>query len=238
MLAERLSTIIHLQSASDQELRAIDAARTRLFDHLRECCDTSDGSGLPGSVVNRLRALGLTLDEARGALTILLVAGTVSMTAAFPRIAALLIDTGQLGDLHRHPELVARAIAEGLRFVAPVPATMRIAARDTTVGGMRVTAGTRMLILTMNVARDPCLFPRPNRFDASRVHDPAARQPWYGAGPHFCLGFALAQCQLAAALTVLVEARGKVRIVRRRAARHVLLPGYACLAVRVGAGAP
>jgi len=238
MLAQRLSTIIHLQPAGERELRAIEAARTRLFDHLRDCYDGGDGTGLPGSVVNRLRAQGLTLDETRGALTMLLIAGTVSMTAAFPRIAALLIDTGQLAVLKGDPESVARAVAEGLRVVAPVPATTRIAARDITVGGVRVAAGTRILILTMNVARDPSLFARPYCFDANRVHAPAARQPWYGDGPHFCLGFSLAQGQLAAALTVLAEARGTVRIVRRRPARHVLLPGYACLAVRVRAEAP
>jgi cytochrome P450 len=233
MLAQQLSTIIHWRPASERQLRSIEAARQRLFDHLRECYDDRDASARSDSVMGRLRAQGLTLDEARGALIMLLVAGTVSLTAALPRIVAVLIDTGQLAVVQRHPESVARAVAEGLRFVAPVPATTRIAARNTSVGGVQVNAGTRMLILTMNVARDPRHFPRPDRFDVDRVHDPAARQPWYGAGPHFCLGVAIAQCQLTAALTVLAETHGTVEIVRRRPARHVLLPGYAMLAVRV-----
>ncbi|MFL5608930.1 MAG: cytochrome P450, partial [Gemmatimonadaceae bacterium] len=80
---------------------------------------------------------------------------------------------------------------------------------------------------------DGSLFPRPDRFDASRVHDPRARNLWYGAGPHFCLGFAVAQHELFLALQALVAEPGELRIVRRRVGMRRLLAGYSTFEVQL-----
>jgi cytochrome P450 len=140
--------------------------------------------------------------------------------------------------LHAHPELIPQAIAEGLRFITPLPATIRIATRDGRVGGRRIRAGERVVILTCNTARDAKLFPDPDRFDISRVHDPRARHLWYGAGPHFCFGFALAQRELHAVLETLALAPGMLRIVGRQASRGVLVPAFAHLHIRLDPAAP
>lgn len=190
----------------------------------------SDG-GAP-SLVRRLKDAGLAFDEARGVLSLVFLAGTLTTSVALPRLVALLADAGALDALRHDAEGRAHAIAEGLRFTTPVPATARIAARDATLGAHRVRRGTRVAVLTCNTARDPRLFADPDRFDPRRVPEPRARHLWYGAGPHFCLGFHVAQRQLRLVLDALCETPRPLRVVDRSVARRVLMPGYASLVVR------
>lgn len=185
------------------------------------------------SLVRRLRSLGVSFEETRGVISIVFVAGTLTTALALPRIVALLIDSGQIGRLREGRDIIARALDEGLRYVTPTPATVRIADRDVMLRGRRVRAGTRMVILTANLTRDPQIFPDPFRFDVDRVLDPRGRHLWYGAGPHFCFGFALAQRELHRVLETLALLPGRLVIVRRRPAFGALLPRYDRLAIRL-----
>jgi cytochrome P450 len=144
---------------------------------------------------------------------------------------ALLVDSGQLPLLQADATLVPRAVDEGLRYTCPVPLTLRLAAHDCALEAVRVRAGERVVILTSNLARDPQLFPDPSRFDITRRHDPRARYLWYGAGPHFCLGFTLAQRALQEAVGLLAAPPAALRIVHRQASRGVLLPAWRTLRV-------
>ena len=149
-----------------------------------------------------------------------------------PRIVALLLDTGQWSRLRDNPAMLGGAVDEGLRCVVPTPAMVRAVVADTEIAGRHFRRGGRAFIFTYNLAKSAAHFPQPWRFDPARRHDPRARHLWYGAGPHFCLGFALAQAEIRATLETLLAVGGTVAIVRRRAARGVLLPGYARLVVR------
>lgn len=185
------------------------------------------------SFVRRLRDLGLSFDEAKGVISLIFLAGTLTTAAALPRIVALLIDAGRFAGLRGQPEAVPRAVAEGLRYSSPVPATVRIARRNVTLRGHRFRRGARIIILTCNLTRDRRLFPSPDMFDPSRDHDPRARNLWFGGGAHFCLGFPVAQLQLQLVLQALLAEPGELRIVARRAARGVLVPAYSRLDVRL-----
>lgn len=182
----------------------------------------------PESLVARLRALGCDADETRGILSIFFVAGALTLAVALPRAIALLADDHRLQGCAGDAAATAAAVDESMRYACPVPATMRIAARATELGGVRINAGERVVILTANLGRDPLLFPSPDRFDVTRAADPRARYLWYGAGSHFCLGFPLAQRVLRQAVAE-VAAVGPLRVVRRRAARGVLLPAWESL---------
>jgi cytochrome P450 len=229
-LGERIVAGFHLRPSAAWLRRArIDSAD--LADRVRTGFERPDAP--PTSCVRRLRDAGFSFDEARGVLSVLFIAGTLTTAAALPRLVALLVDGGHLPALRLRPESVADAIAEGLRFTTPVPATVRIAQGDAVVGGRRVRAGERLLILTCNTARDPTLFPKPDRFDPTRPYDPCARFLWYGAGPHFCLGFPVAQSQLQLVVRALLATPGTLRVVRRRAAHGVVVPRYARLEVRM-----
>ncbi|GLC25645.1 cytochrome P450 [Roseisolibacter agri] len=231
-LGERIAAGLGFRAPSARRARAMHADCDRLAAMARARWDAPDVA--PRSVIGRLRALGLTFEEARGVLSILLLAGAITTAAALPRLVALLVDGQQWEAARARAQYdLGAVLAEGLRFAAPVPATVRIAARDVSLDGRRVREGTRVVVLACNAARDPALFPDPDRFDVTRTHDARARHLWFGAGPHFCIGFALAQRQLRRTLEALLAVPGTPRIVHRRAARGALIPAYASLVLRV-----
>jgi cytochrome P450 len=186
----------------------------------------------PNSVLARLKDLGLSADEARGVVGMLLVVGTETMTTAVPRTVALLVDSGQLSDLRSEPKLMQSAIDEALRFVVPSPVMVRSVSGDVTIGRHRFAAGQRVMLFTYNLLKHPDLYPRPRRFDIRREQPACARNIWFGAGPHFCLGFGLAQREMRMVLGALIGLPKEIEVVRRTYARRVLVPGYSRLEVR------
>jgi cytochrome P450 len=55
----------------------------------------------------------------------------------------------------------------------------------------------------------------------------------FGAGPHFCLGFALAHREIAAFIEALLDLPGEARVVSRKYPRNMNFPSYVSLKVRV-----
>ncbi len=228
-LGERIASSLQLSKLAASRVDGVQADLARLLAYANDAFARDDLP--PASLVARLKALGCSQDETHGILSIFFVAGALTLGVALPRLASLLIDTGQLDLVVRDRTLVARAVDEGLRYTCPVPATVRIAAHESIVGDVRVNAGERVVLLTANMARDAALFANPDRFDITRAHDARARYLWYGAGPHFCLGFTLAQRTLQYAVAQLAAVPGTLRVQSRRAARGVLLPAWSSLHV-------
>lgn len=227
---ERIASALRLARLPARRLRPVQADLEALLRITREAFARPDLP--PASLVARLRALGCDEDEVRGILSIFFVAGALTLGVALPRVVALLADSGQLALVARDARLVPRAVDEGLRYSCPVPLTLRLVARATRLGDVAVRVGDRIIVLTANLARDPRLFPDPHRFDVTRPHDPQARYLWYGAGPHFCLGFTLAQRALHEAVARLAALEGGLQVVARTPARGVLLPAWRTLVVR------
>lgn len=186
-----------------------------------------DESTVPG----RLRALGLSEDEALGAVGAFVLTGTETIAAALPRIVALLLDSDTMREA-LDDDAAERAIAEGLRWTTPTPVMLRSTLEQRSIGAVRVQPGDRVIIATYAADR------------ASGGFDPASdraanlKQLWFGAGAHFCIGAPLAMAEIRLALAALrrVEAAGRrLRIVDRAPARRQLLPGYARLTLQAAA---
>jgi cytochrome P450 len=189
---------------------------------------------LPGSsVLARVKQLGLTADEARGVIGMLLVVGTETLTTAVPRAVALLVDSGQQRDLRREPKLMQPAIDEALRFVVPSPMMLRSVSAEVTISGRHFRAGERVMLFTYNLFKHPDLYPKPRQFDIHRNQPACARNIWFGAGPHFCLGFGLAQLEMRMVLAAVMGLAREVEVVRRAYGRGVFIPGYSRLDVRM-----
>jgi cytochrome P450 len=176
-----------------------------------------------------MRRLGLTEDEARGAVAAFVLTGTETLVSFVPRLIAIGIDTGWLARLAAAPEHTEAVVAEALRVTVPSPVMLRGVVSPARVGGVRVQPGDRVVIATLSCTRAY------GPFDPQRRPVPPLRALWFGAGPHFCLGAPLAYAEIYAFLHAIVQAwqrAGPLAITHRRAARRVLIPGYAQLMVQ------
>jgi len=150
---------------------------------------------------------------------------------------ALLRNPEQLALLRERPELMGNAVEEMLRYDPSVQMTRRNALEDVEIGGVRVRRGSSVLTILGGANRDPAVFDAPHRFDVTR--DNARRHLAFSAGPHHCLGAALARLEGAVGLSVLLERCPRLALagpVRRRPT--FLLRGLERLPLSAGAAQP
>jgi cytochrome P450 len=103
--------------------------------------------------------------------------------ADFPREREKLVE---------RPGLIPNAIEELLRYEAPSPVQGRTVMRDVEWYGVRVPAGSIMLLLTGSAGRDERQYADPDRLDVERD---IGRHVSFGYGTHFCLGASLARLE-------------------------------------------
>lgn len=212
-------------SLTDQEI-----ARARaIIAEIGTTTSRAWAAGDEDTAVGRMRTFGLTESEALGLASAFLIAGTETIAGLLPRLVAVLHDHGELARVaaaHRagDPEPVAAAIAETARLITPAPIILRNAVRAGRIGGVAVRPGDRVVVSTLNCARAY------GRFDPRRAHPPELRHLWFGAGPHFCLGYPLAMAEIHAVLGTLLD-HTPLRITARRAQSGVLFPAYRRLEV-------
>jgi cytochrome P450 len=113
--------------------------------------------------------------------------------------------------LARHPVLRERVegeesfadsfVEELLRYDSPVQATLRVAARDLSVGGVDVRAGSAILVLLGAANRDPDQFSEPDTFDVDRTNNRTHLA--FGGGPHYCVGASLGRLEARIALAAM-----------------------------------
>ena len=143
-----------------------------------------------------LSADGITVDEVMSTLILLLAAGHET-TANLVGNSTLAVagDAEALAQLRADP---ARAVEELLRAVGPVKRSGRLACVDHELGGVHVPAGSYVYLDIVAANRDPRRYAEPQRLDLTR--EPKGHLS-FGAGPHFCIGAALARLEAAEALT-------------------------------------
>ncbi|GAB3174683.1 cytochrome P450 [Myceligenerans halotolerans] len=244
---ERLAKLA-LGTAGSTTLSAAAISEAKLItDELTVGVPHAFRTAPPSRLLGRARELGLGLEETTGLASLLMVAGTETSASAMMRTVALLIDTGEQHSVLRRLGRAAAGVAaagdhgagdgaddpwepvvrEGLRVTSPASVIGRGVSRDVEIGGARLRAGERIMLLvwSANAAAGP--------FRADREYVRETRQLWFGAGRHLCLGAALARAEIAALLGALWPGDGAVplRVVRRRAARRVIVPGYEELVV-------
>ncbi|GAA4821133.1 cytochrome P450 [Actinomycetospora corticicola] len=145
---------------------------------------------------------GKTLNEIEIALFfgILVFAGNDTTRSTFAGgMQALIENPDQLDLLRREPQRIPNAIEEILRWASPLNFFARTATRDTTIGGVDIAAGERIIMWYTAGNRDSAMIPNAEVFDITR--DKPTHIAFGGGGPHFCLGAHLARREL----TVLLE---------------------------------
>jgi cytochrome P450 len=104
--------------------------------------------------------------------------------------------------LAREPALAETAVEELLRFDGPVPATTKVALRDTEWHGVQLRRGQLVLPFMSSADRDPRRFPSPDDLDLRRAPN---RHLAFAFGIHFCLGAPLARLEARLAFETLLR---------------------------------
>jgi cytochrome P450 len=129
------------------------------------------------------------------------------------------------------PELIPAAVVEAVRIASPIRGFTRQLSRDAEVGGVRLPAGGRVVLLFGAANMDERRYPDPQRFELDRP--PGGHLGW-GNGPHTCVGIHLAKLELAALLRALVAQVETIEIVGPPIRiRNNTLQGIAALPVRL-----
>jgi len=203
-----------------RELAIAKGVLDELTANSREAYRAGGDATVPG----RMRELGLTEDEALGAVGAFVIVGTETLVSYLPRLVAVLVDSGWYPHLLADRSLIDPAIAEGLRVTTPSPVMLRSVVADATIGNVDVRAGDRVVLATF--AANRALGP----FDPSLNTAATLKQLWFGAGTHFCLGAPMAMAEIRLVVDALLAA-GPIRVVSRSASRGVMIPSYASLVI-------
>src|SRR5439155_21048326 len=108
-------------------------------------------------------------------------------------LAALLSHPEQLARVRAEPNRLDAAIEESLRWDTPVLGQARICRADTELRGVRLPAGSTVMVMFAAANRDPDIFAEPDRFDIERRN--VGQHLAFGRGLHFCIGAALARLE-------------------------------------------
>jgi cytochrome P450 len=139
-------------------------------------------------------------DELIAQTLLLYIAGhetTVNLIAG--GALALLRNPSQLALLRDDPALAPNAVEELLRYDSPVQASRRVTLEPVTVGGTDIPAGAFVMASLASANRDE-LFWGADAAEVRLGRDDARHHVSFGAGPHHCLGAALARLEASVAL--------------------------------------
>ena len=178
-------------------VRAVEDFKHYLRDLMRRDVAHDDAAILPQLVAatnfERKSEDKLTELELLHNCIFLLNAGHETTTNLIGNAVDLLLRNPlSLKELRENPGLLPTAVEEFLRMESSNQLGNRMAARDTTLGGERVPAGTYVHLCIGAANRDPAQFPDPERMDLRREPN---RHLAFGAGIHTCAGSALARME-------------------------------------------
>jgi cytochrome P450/ferredoxin-NADP reductase len=97
-------------------------------------------------------------------------------------------------DICEDPGLIPNAVEECLRHNGSVAAWRRLATVDTQVAGMKIPAGSKLLIVSSSANHDERHFDDADLFDIRREN--ASDQLTFGYGAHQCMGKNLARMEM------------------------------------------
>ncbi|MGH7925614.1 MAG: cytochrome P450 [Candidatus Binatus sp.] len=194
-----------------QKTKEASAALTAYFERLIAGRRANPGDDLL-SVLIRAEEAGdkLSYEELVVQANGLLIAGFETTIGLIGNgVRALIRNPDQLAKLRAHPELGPKAIQECLRYDGPIVLTPRILHEGAEFGGKTIPKNTMVWAMLAAANRDPEAFPDPDRFDLERD---ASQHVAFGGGPHFCLGYRLAELEAQAAIGSLVRRFDDLRL--------------------------
>ncbi|WP_406463193.1 cytochrome P450 [Streptomyces sp. NBC_01622] len=139
----------------------------------------------------------LSEDEIISMVGVLVNGGYHSTAHFIPNAVLTLLDNpDQLALLRARPEALPHAINELMRIANPIPsAGPRYASEDMEVAGVPICKGDAVTGSLQSVNYDPRVFAAPEQCQVDRVLKRGEGHLAFGAGPHRCIGAALAELE-------------------------------------------
>lgn len=152
--------------------------------------------------------------------TFLFAAGQETVTKLLSAAVQVLGDQPELqARLRADRSLVGSFIEEALRMQSPTKVDFRLARKTTTLGGVRIPAGTVIMLCLGAANRDPRKFENPNEFQVDRKN--VREHIAFGRGIHTCAGAPLARVEGQVTINRLLDRTCDIRISE---AKHGVAP--------------
>lgn len=156
------------------------------------------------SSVAAARGQGPTDRELLAFCAFLLAAGLETTTNLLTNLLSALF---AFPDVHKRlraePALIEDAVEEILRYDTSIQGLWRGTTEPVELGGQRIPAAARIMVLFGSANRDERQFTEPDRFLLGRSDN---THLGFSAGPHYCLGARLARLEVTAAVRALLAA--------------------------------
>jgi pimeloyl-[acyl-carrier protein] synthase len=192
-LAELLGNFQHNPNRVARIVQSLEELKSYVAARIREL-RKSPADGLIYSLMTaEVDGQRLTEEEVIANTIITLIGGHETTTNLIASgFLTLLRYPDSLEQLRTHPEIVASAVEELLRYESPVQHTARIASADMELGGKNIRKGAKVVAALAAANRDPNRFPDPDRLDLLRSDN---RHLAFGWAAHFCFGAPLARME-------------------------------------------
>ena len=211
-------------AAHDKGLAAIPMLRAHLAPILAERRAHPGDDLISDLVTAEYAGVGLPDDELVAIFAFLVIAGVKTTDRVLScMVRQLLADPALWHRLRAgagDENLLLSYAAEALRLHPPAAGVSRRARVDADLGGVRIRAGDRVLMLMGAANRDPAHFAEPEEFRLDRFvvrperqFTSAAHTLPFGAGEHFCVGVRLAAAELVESLRALLGRAGEIESV-------------------------
>jgi cytochrome P450 len=140
----------------------------------------------------------LTHDELVAMVANLLVGGHDTTTSQIGcSLLTMLRHEDEAARLVADPGLLQSAVEETIRYEPSIIGVPRTVVETITVAGRELGPGSILVLCTASANREPGVWDDPDRFDVTRFSGKGGPSLLsFGAGPHFCLGAALARMTL------------------------------------------
>jgi len=153
----------------------------------------------------------LTEEEVVNFCILLLAAGNETTTNLIANAVRILSEQPELQEeLREHPDKVASAVEETLRYYPPIVAIGRVAREDIELGGKAIKAGQQVISWVGAANRDGAQFEQADQFVSDRKPN---RHMGFGFGIHFCLGAPLARLEARVVLHTLLQRMEQIQLV-------------------------
>ncbi|MBM4257243.1 MAG: cytochrome P450 [Deltaproteobacteria bacterium] len=153
----------------------------------------------------------LNMGEMLNILQQLLVAGNETTTNLIASAMMLLLQNPmQMEHIRADHSLIPNLIEEALRVESPVQGLFRMTKVEVEIGGVKVPANSRLVLMYASGNRDDAQCPEAAQFDVCRAN--AKDHLAFGAGIHYCLGAPLARLEGKIAFETLLNRLKNLRL--------------------------